>query len=67
MTDTDALVEELARAIANNIGQQDYDGWKLDADTLKVDYLDQGEVDFGEVARAILPIIERIRTQAAEG
>jgi hypothetical protein len=53
-THTEALVERVARAIAGELGKQDFgEPFEL-KDDLKVAYLDQGEVDFGLVARAAI-------------
>jgi hypothetical protein len=54
MTD---LRETIARAVAAELGRQDDETpWKL-ADDLKVAYLDQGEVDFGKVADAVIAVL----------
>jgi hypothetical protein len=53
-THTEALVERVARASAGELGKQDFgEPFEL-KDDLKVAYLDQGEVDFGLVARAAI-------------
>lgn len=48
------LIKRVARAIAANLGEQDYgEAFQLRAD-LKLDYIDQGETDFGELAKAAI-------------
>lgn len=47
------MVASVARAIAAEIGRQDYGPFPL-GDDLKLDWLDQGEVDFGLVAQAAI-------------
>lgn len=68
---SDGVVEAVARAILKEIISQDYmqdavDGAALLSADLKIDYLDQGEVDFGKVARAALsalPDTGRVREE----
>jgi len=50
---SNTLVGAVARAISSELARQDYTEWQLD-DELKLAYLDQGEVDFGLVARAAI-------------
>ena len=48
-------VERVARAIAKDIDRQDCDSWTPDDDwDFTMPYLDQGEVNFLEVARAAI-------------
>jgi len=47
------MVERVARAVATEIGRQDYEEINL-GDDLKLAWLDQGEVDFVLVARAAI-------------
>lgn len=47
------MIEKVARAIVGELSDQDGYPWGMDANG-KVEYLDQGEVDFLEVARAAI-------------
>jgi hypothetical protein len=52
------IVEAVARGIAGDLSRQDYDNWTPPSDwDFTWAYIDQGRVDFREVARAIIPIV----------
>jgi hypothetical protein len=52
------IVEAVARGIAGDLSRQDYDNWTPPSDwDFTWGYIDQGRVDFREVARAIIPIV----------
>jgi hypothetical protein len=55
MTETESMVERVAKAIVAELGRQEgYDDPKAIMPGLKISYLDQGEVDMGKVARAAI-------------
>ena len=61
--------EKVAIAVAQDLARQDdVPDWRPDGGwDLKWGYVDQGEVDFGEIADAIIQALAVIPTQGGEG
>lgn len=60
MAPTSEQIRAVAQAIIDELTRQDYGNTIQLGDDLKVDYLDQGEVDLSKVALAAIAAMEKV-------